>query len=320
MDFLTFLKDYENEDVSAVKGIYESNKAKETAIIKEAFNSEFPSKKEAIFNLKNYFVEEATAPKTIDASYAKDNLSDIRSKIEQLDEGDIRIIIHNHEDSKSDAGVGFEEEAKKTKGKKRGRPAKAPVPVNTGVVYDEPETIVAPEIDLEPVGDIGGGDIGGGMMGDGDEDITDADSEIKPIDDVVTDKETNLDDVPGEDDVVVDVDAVDVGDEDILTRALGKINDEDEDITDEDSEPENILDVPGEPTKLRWSDIASKLTDDEDESVEDDKDGLVGQLNDLDLDDDELKLATEMAESGEIVEDDSKVSTAATLINQINKS
>ena len=298
MDFLTFLSDYEKEDVSEVKSVFESNKAKEDVIINEAFKSEFPTKKEALFNLNNYFIEEATAPKSVDVSYVKENIEDLRSKIEQLDEGDIRIIIHNHE-AKKDSGVGFEEESTKPK-KKRGRPKKddfTKAPAMTGVVYDEPE--------LDNIsGD--GGALDGGIV---------ADDNITPIDDEIVAKaelEAPKDDLPlptpDEEDVVADVDVVDdepIADEKILTDVLPE---------EEDEEEENPLITQGKPSKLRWSDIVAKV-----DSQEQERDGLVDKLAELDLDEEELRQATAMAESGEIVEDDSKVSSAASLINQINK-
>jgi len=93
MDFLQFLSKYEKEDVRDVSNILETNKQKEEMILKEAFNSEFVSKKEALLNITQYFTDKDLAPKNIDTEYVRENLDDLISKIQKLDEGDIRIII-----------------------------------------------------------------------------------------------------------------------------------------------------------------------------------------------------------------------------------
>jgi len=137
MDFLTFLEKYDRQDVSKVKKIIEANRQKENTILSEAFRGEYPSKKEAVFNLEQYFVSKDTAPAGVDASYAKKHLTALKHKIESLSEGDIRIIIHNHE-GKKDGGspMEYEEEGVELK-KRRGRPNK------TGVVYDDPREVIA---------------------------------------------------------------------------------------------------------------------------------------------------------------------------------
>ena len=293
MDFLTFLKDYENEDVSAVKDIFESNKAKENAIIKEAFNSDYPSKKEALFNLDNYFVKEDVAPKTIDVSYVTSNLEDLRSKIDQLSEGDIRIIIHNHEDSKGGGEkMGFEEESATPK-KKRGRPRKGP-----GIVYDEPETQTN-EPELEVVANEPSAESDVLVMDDNENPMDD--EEIANSEEIVD--VDSVDDESNGETVVADV----VGDENILSHLL-------DDIVDDGVEEERDFGVTGEPSKLRWSDIVSKI-----EGQNGDREELVGKLSEMALNDEELKLATEMAETGEIVEDGGRISEAAGIISKINK-
>ena len=291
MDFLTFLNDYEQEDVSKVKDIFESNKAKEKAIIEEAFKSEYPSKKEALFNLTTSFIEEATAPEAVDVAYVKENIEDLKSKIEALTEGDIRIIIHNHE-SKDDGGVGFEAEGAKPK-KKRGRKPKKPdfskPPMNTGVVYEddvEPEEVQDEMYDSQKDKDV-------------DDIVAKLDAEEK------AEKEYPKDDVVGpttDDEVVADVDTIDA-DETIIA-----------DVLPDEVEEDKSLEVSGKPTKMRWSDIVKQVQEQEVE-----REGLVEELAKMELDEEELKQATAMAESGEIVEDDSKISSAASLINKINK-
>jgi len=278
MDFLTLLEKYEKEDVSKVKRIVKSNKAKEDAIIKEAFNSEYPSKKEALFNIDNYFINESTAPKSIDVSYVKEHINTIKSKIDRLDEGDIRIIIHNHEASSKGGSIGFEEESVTSKGK-RGRPKK----VATGVVYDKLDTLNDPSAQPEA------------LVVDSDENLMD--------DDMMYDDESSDLPVPTEDDIVADVDVVDVNDEDIIDDALPK-----EELTDDIH-----LRVSGKPTKLRWSDLVKKVDEQEEE-----RNSLIDELAEMNLDEEELKTATNMAKSGEIIEDDSRIGSAATIIGKIN--
>ena len=277
MDFLTFLSDYEKEDVSGVKRIFESNKAKEAKIIKEAFKSEFPSKKEALFNVTNYFMKKATAPKGIDVSYVKENITEITSKIQNLSEGDIRIIIHNHE-GKGGGGMGFADESAKAK-KGRGRPKK--VPANTGVVYDD--AMISDEESYTDEND----DI---IMDD-----TNDNDMLLPVnhDDIVAD-------IEGDD----DIDTIESGDEEIIADVLPA----------REVKEEKKFKAQGKPTKLRWSDLVDKVSKQKNE-----REDLIGELADMDLDEEELKTATDMAESGEIVEDGGKVGKAATIIGKIKK-
>lgn len=252
MDFLKYLQDYEKENISAVADIVENNKLKEQQIIKEAFNSEFASKKEALFNLKNYFIDSKLAPKGIDIQYVRENLHDIAEKIENMNEGDIRIIIHNHEGpgKSKDAGVqlGMEEEGAKPK-RKRGRPRKndfTVAPKNTGVIYDETEP--------------------------------------------------DIEDVPSEDDVIQRI-----GSDKISSKAKEK--------------KQTIVDEI-KPSKLRWSDIVNKV---ETKDMSDKKEKLVSELAELDLNDEELKKATDMAESGEITEEDGPIGKGASIISKLKK-
>lgn len=265
MDFLKFLKDYENEDVTKVAEIVESNKAKEQAIITEAFDSEFASKKEALFKLSNYFGDVNTAPKTIDVKYVNEHMDELNDKISQLTEGDIRIIIHNHEGPGKGKGMGsmeMEEEGAKPK-KKRGRPRKddfTKAPKNTGVIYDE------------------------------------ADPDV--VNDMIADEDEVPVDKPKEDDIIQDI-----GDEEIFDKIFD----------DEEDKKETIVDEL-KPEKLRWSDIVNKV---EAKELSDRKDELVSELADLNLDEEELKQATDMAESGEIIEDDGPIGKGAGIINKI---
>ena len=267
MDFLKFLKDYENEDVTKVAQIIESNKSKEQKIISEAFNNDFASKKEALFNLVNYFGDSNTAPKGIDVKYVKEHMDELNDKIKQLDEGDIRIIIHNHEGPGKGKGIGsmeMEEEGATPK-KKRGRPRKkdfSKAPKNTGVIYDE------------------------------------ADPDI--VNDMISDED--LSDIPTKGDVIQDI-----GDEDIFDKIFNDIE------AKEDDGKHTIVDEL-EPAKRKWSDIVNKVNAKE---LSNKKDKLVRELAELNLDDDDLMKATDMAESGEIIEDEGPIGKGAGIINKI---
>jgi len=137
MKFLSFLEKYEKEDVSKVRGIVESQKKKEKAIMREAFSGEFPSKKEALFKLKNEFISESTAPKTVDVEFFKENFDALVSKVENLTEGDIKIIIHNHE-HKAKPEVSIEDESVK----RRGRPKKT----IASAIYGDNGEVSVPEV------------------------------------------------------------------------------------------------------------------------------------------------------------------------------
>ncbi len=263
MDFLTFLNKYENEDVTVVRDIVESNKKKEETIISEAFKGDYPSKKEALFVLENEFMNESLAPKSVDSDFVTAHIDEIKTKIEQLSEGDIRIIIHNHEDSKSGGGeAGFGEEAKaKTK---RGRPKKtAPAMMMDDEAGNLERSAVAQIAREKSIPD-----------------------DIEP--EVITDTDIDVTDEPSEELPELPSDAP-------------------EDAPEEEDEKSARPDG-----SLRWSDIVKKVDVDNAEN-----DALVDELSDLSLDDDELKLATEMAASGEIVEDGGKVAQAAGIISKM---
>lgn len=171
MDFLTFLGKYEKENVEDVKNIVESKKTMEDIVIAEAFKSEYPSKKEALFNIEHCFMNESLAPDSVDVAYVSENLEALKGKVESLTEGDIRIIIHNHEAPKDKGGsVEYEEGAP---AKKRGRPKKGgAVDKPTAIVNDPMVAEEAPEEVDEACGD---------------------DHEVKEEDDKLIDKATGKD-------------------------------------------------------------------------------------------------------------------------------
>jgi len=158
MDFLTFLEKYEKQDVSKVKAIVESNAKKEDAIITEAFSSTYPSKKEALFNLEKFFTSKKTAPKGVDVKFVNENMDRLKSKIQSLTEGDIRIIIHNHEGTKDKPSVDYTEEGAEIK-KRRGRPAK-------------PSVVYGAEEDSEVITD-------DALVGSGDDVTVDTNSDVE---------------------------------------------------------------------------------------------------------------------------------------------
>jgi hypothetical protein len=123
MDFLTFLENYEKEDVSQVKKILERNKSKEDTLIKEAFKGKFPSVREALFNLETIATSSEKTVNGVDVRYVKEHYDSLKTKISSLNEGDIKIIIHNHELPKSNS-VEYEDESATPK-RRRGRPSKA---------------------------------------------------------------------------------------------------------------------------------------------------------------------------------------------------
>lgn len=154
MDFLNFLENYEHEDVSEVRCIIASNREKEDTIIREAFNGEYTSKQEAILNLKNYFISEDTAPKGVDVEYVKEHMDELNDKMTYMSEGDIKIIIHNHEGDGEPHGKGkgkpmamppiaLELEGDIPKKRGRGRPKKNAV--EEPVVETEEEPVIESE-------------------------------------------------------------------------------------------------------------------------------------------------------------------------------
>lgn len=142
MKFLSFLEKYEKEDVTDVKKFVTESKAKERAILKEAFNNKFPSKTEAVFKFKNEFISESTAPKGIDVSYVNENFDNLLNKLENLTEGEIKIIIHNHE-HKEKPDVSIEDESVNLR--KRGRPKKVGSDEKS-VIYGDDGSIEVPEV------------------------------------------------------------------------------------------------------------------------------------------------------------------------------
>jgi len=118
--------------------------------------------------------------------------------------------------------------------------------------------------------------------------------------DIVNDMINDDEDVPGKDDVVQQV-----GDEKILKDI----------VRDGEEEKETIVDEV-KPERRKWSDIVRKVSESEKKKK---KDKYIEELAELNLDEEELQQATDMAESGEISEDDSKVSKGAGIISKLTK-
>ena len=95
MKFSELLKDYYNEDVSKTEDIIKEKAEKKQAILKEAFDDAFVSKQTAIYRIQNEFVDDRLAPQNIDKDYLMENMNEIVNDVENMSEGEIRIIINN---------------------------------------------------------------------------------------------------------------------------------------------------------------------------------------------------------------------------------
>ena len=280
MDFLTFLESYEGEDVSKTREILSTNKEKEDTIIKEAFNGEYTSQKEAILNLENYFISEDTAPKGVDIAYVVEHMDELKDKIENMTEGDIKIIIHNHETADKPAiaplpsisAIEVEEGAKKKRG--RGRPKKNAVEpeVDAPVAEDAEEDIkdIKDSIDkIVPVEEKKDEEIEESK----DEKVVDETVE-ESKDDVV--EESKDEEIEESKDEEVEESVEEVEEDEIIVK------DDDTESDDADTDAVNLEDEP-EVAQIRWSDIEDKLGELEDAimtKIEDE-----GDLEDAVIDD-----------------------------------
>ena len=144
LDFLDYLQEFEQEDVSNTKKIIKERWDKTIAVIKEAFGEKYTNKSYALHKIQNEFVKKT--PESVDVEFLKENMNYIVGKVEELSEGDIKIIINNDVDKgrRSPAsapvepvvvtgpatdGIDLEMEAcgKTAKKKGRGRPKKKAV-------------------------------------------------------------------------------------------------------------------------------------------------------------------------------------------------
>ena len=94
LDFAKYLKEHFNDDIRSAEKIIKSKWDKTTDIIKEAFEGKFTNKTIALNKIKNDFINEKIAPKNIDVAFLKTNMGYVVDKINELTEGDIRIIIN----------------------------------------------------------------------------------------------------------------------------------------------------------------------------------------------------------------------------------
>lgn len=128
LDFISILKESFGEDVTTVETYIKTKWDKTVSVIKEAFSDTYTDRKLALYKIKNEFVNPKLAPKSVDASFVKENMSYIMNKIGNLSEGEIKIIINN-DISKgtggrcatipTDMGVELEMESSKPKKKKK---------------------------------------------------------------------------------------------------------------------------------------------------------------------------------------------------------
>jgi len=294
MDFLTYLTEYEHVDTSDVQHVVKNIKSKEDTIIAEAFNTEFPTKKQALWLVKNEFINENVAPKDVDTKYVKKHMKRIVNKINSLSEGDIRIIIHNHEGSKGGPSVGFEEESAKPK-RKRGRPRKettqqpTSAPQNTGVIYDDNET-VADDDDFPSYEEWK--KLRDKHVGDKQE----PEEEDIVADVVNTEKEKGdemiFDDLANDDDAEEIVDSItDIEDVDVDGDGVADLDDVDRDVVK--------VKKPKKEAKLKWSDLVKSIEDDEEIDEAKLKEDIIDELSEMDLSDEELSKATSLNDSEE---------------------
>jgi hypothetical protein len=138
--FLDLLESEYKEDVSSIKDQLKTKHSKTYDIFKEAFSGMYTSKECALDKIQKDFLNEKIAPKSIDASWLKDNMDYVVSTLRSLSEGDIKIIINNGDSNKpTTASIGYEMEGKK----RPGRPSAASVDTTADTVA-EPVTTVAP--------------------------------------------------------------------------------------------------------------------------------------------------------------------------------
>lgn len=138
-----YLQDYRKEDITAEKEIIKTKWKKTVAVIKEAFSDKYVNVAEAKRIIINEFAKE-DCPATIDQKFLKENLDYIIEKVENLSEGDIRIIINNgnKEPKVKSADVDEIDEAKGKKAKKKSKKDDEedliPEPDGEEVIVDEP--------------------------------------------------------------------------------------------------------------------------------------------------------------------------------------
>lgn len=144
MKFLDVLKTEFGIDTSITESILATRAEKTQQVIKEAFAGEYVSKAAAADRINTDFINDKVAPKSIDMEFVKENKDYILSQVENLTEGDIKIIINNQNTDETPT-VDYEIEGKKGK---RGRPPKVttaiatpPEAVTTDEPADEPEAI-----------------------------------------------------------------------------------------------------------------------------------------------------------------------------------
>lgn len=139
-----YLQDYRKEDISREKELIKSKWKKTLDIIQEAFSDKYVNIVEAKRVIKNEFTKGECSNK-IDQTFLKENLNYVLEKVENLNEGDIKIIINNAPKGKN-ATPEIEEidEAKGKKGKKKSKKdeeeKEEPEDSEEEVIVDEPST------------------------------------------------------------------------------------------------------------------------------------------------------------------------------------
>lgn len=237
MDFLNYLKVYEKQDTTKVESLIEAENKKLQMVFKEAFYGEFVSKAEATLRVETEFVDSQSAPESVDSVYVKENLEKIKTKIDNLSEGEIKIIIHNNETPKGGlspmnipigggcgGSIDVEMEEAKPK-KKRGRPKK-----QVGGPVEDRVAVESEEIEEKK------------------EEVEESKEEIEEKKEDLEEKKDEEVDEAG-------------GDKHKVEEEIEEENEELQEETEEEAE-EDVTDE--EDPVIKWSDIEDKLDDIED--------------------------------------------------------
>lgn len=115
-----YLQDYRKEDIATEQQIIKTKWKKTVAVIKEAFSDKYVSVAEAKRIIRNEYAK-GDCPAHIDQNFLKENIEYIIEKVDNLSEGDIRIIINNGNKEPKVKSVDIEDidEAKGKKSKKK---------------------------------------------------------------------------------------------------------------------------------------------------------------------------------------------------------
>jgi len=114
--FADYLSIYRNENLKEAKDLILNKWKLAVPVLCEAFNEIYADKEQAIEKIRTELSDPKTAPKNIDVQFVKENIDYLVNKIENLTEGQIKIVINNA--SKGSEPTITTESSKKKKGKK----------------------------------------------------------------------------------------------------------------------------------------------------------------------------------------------------------